>query len=79
MGRPREGWSLRDPKPGRKHYSVRFTDRAGIPREYTTGQSDPGEAAIVAADLYARDLTSKAVTGPRISPLLQLDDLMSHE
>ncbi len=78
MGRPRKGWTLRDPKEGRQHYTVRFTDRAGAPREYTTGKSDPGEAALVAAEIYARDLTAKPTAGPRISPHLALDTHMSH-
>lgn len=77
MGRPRTGWNLRDPKPGRQHYTVRFTDRSGAPRELTTGKSDPREAAIAAAEIYARDLTAKATSGPRISPHLPLDEHMS--
>jgi site-specific recombinase XerD len=77
MGRPRTGWSLRDPKPGRQHYTVRFTDRAGTPREYTTGESDPQEAAKRAAEIYARDLTAAATPGPRINPHLALDEHMS--
>jgi len=77
MGRPRKGWSLRDPKPGRQHYTVRFTDRSGTPRELTTGESDPVEAAVRAAEIYARDLTAKASAGPRINPHLALDEHMS--
>lgn len=77
MGRPRTGWSLRDPKPGRQHYTVRFTDRSGTPREYTTGKSDPGEAAIAAAEIYARDLVAKPQAGPRLSPHTPLDQLMA--
>lgn len=77
MGRPRTGWNLRPPKPGRQHYTVRFTDRSGSPREYTTGESDPGKAALAAADLYARDLTAKPSAGPRINPHLALDEHMS--
>ncbi len=77
MGRPKKGWRLRDPKPGRQHYTVRFTDRAGKPRELTTGKSDPVEAALVAADIYARDLVAKPSAGPRINPHLALDEHMS--
>ena len=77
MGRPRKGWNLRPPKSGRQHYTVRFTDRAGLPREYTTGESDPREAAKRAAEIYARDLTAKPGAGPRINPHLALDEHMS--
>lgn len=77
MGRPRTAWKLRVPKPGRQHYTVRFTDRSGAPREYTTGESDPGKAAVVAADLYARDLVTKPGAGGRINPHLALDEHMS--
>jgi integrase len=77
MGRPRKGWSLRDPKPGREHYTVRFTDRSGFPREYTTGESDPRKASVRAAEIYARDLTTKPGSGTRINPHLALDEHMS--
>jgi len=77
MGRPRTGWNLRDPKPGRQHYTVRFTDHAGFPREYTTGESDPQQAAIRAAEIYSRDLTTKPGSGTRINPHLALDEHMS--
>jgi integrase len=77
MGRPRQGWKLREPREGRDHYTVRFTDRAGNPREYTTGKSDPGEAAVAAADIYARSMTTDATARVRINPLLALDEHLS--
>lgn len=77
MGRPRKGWSLRPPKDGRGHYTVRFTDKAGTPREYSTGESDPQAAAKRAAEIYARDLTAPAASGPRVSPHLALDEHMA--
>ena len=77
MGRPREGWSLRPPRGKRKHYTVRFTDKSGSPREYTTGTADPEQAPRVAAEIYARDLTTAPTAGPRINPHLALDEHMS--
>lgn len=53
MGRPREGWTLRPPKPGRKYFTVRFT-HDGRQVEPSTGESDPVRAAERAAEIYAR-------------------------
>lgn len=72
MGRPRKGWVLRDPKPGRTLYTVRFTDKAGAQKEFTTGESDAGKASIRAAEIYAADLVSAPVAGPRVDPHLKL-------
>jgi integrase len=77
MGRPSKGWQLRPPRPGREHYTVRFTDSASVPREYTTGESDPVKAARRAADIYARSLVSKPAERGRISPHRPLDEQMS--
>ncbi len=79
MGRPRQGWKLRDPRPPLEpFYTVRFTNKAGRRVELTTGASDIGEASRVAADLYARDLTSSgALVRSRVDPLLALDELMA--
>ena len=80
MGRPREGWKLRDPRPpAEPFYTVRFTSKAGRRVELSTGTSDPHEAARVAADLYARDQRSAAArsSAPRVSPLLALDELFA--
>lgn len=74
MGRPRKGWSLRKPRHPGDNYSVRFTDKAGRPRELTTGTDDPGQAAVEAALIYARDLTSEALVRPRVSPHIALDE-----
>ena len=73
MGRPRKGWVLRNPKPGRTFYTVRFTDKAGAQKEFSTGESDAGKAAIRAAEIYASDLTAAPVVGPRIDPHLKLE------
>ncbi len=79
MGRPRQGWKLRDPRPpGEPSFTVRFTNKAGRRVELTTGTSDPVEAAGVAAELYARDLTSSgALVRSRVDPLLALDEIMA--
>jgi len=78
MGRPREGWRLRDPRRPGDPYTVRYTNQAGRRVELTTGTSDPVEAASVAAELYARDFTAAPVVGrSRVSPLLGLDELFS--
>ncbi len=77
MGRPREGWKLRDPRGPGDPYTVRFTDKEGHPRELSTGTGDPGQAARVAAELYARDLTTGLVVGARIDPTLPLDELLA--
>lgn len=78
MGRPRQGWKLRDPRRPGDPFTVRFTSKAGHPRELSTGTSDPREAARVAAELYARDLTSSgALTRTRVDPLLALDELFA--
>ncbi len=74
MGRPKQGWRLRPPKSGRQHFTVRFTDNSGTPRELTTGESDPVQAAVRGAEIYARDLVAKPTAGPRISPHLPLDE-----
>jgi integrase len=77
MGRPREGWKLRDPRGPGDPYTVRFTDKEGRPRELSTGTSDPGQAALVAAELYAKDLTTGLAVGARIDPTLALDELLA--
>ncbi len=77
MGRPRKGWRLRDPRGPGDPFTVRFTDKEGRPRELTTGTRDPREAARVAADLYAKDLTTGLVVGARIDPTLPLDELLA--
>lgn len=78
MGRPRAGWRLRDPREPGDPYTVRFTNKAGRRVELTTGTSDPGEAASVAAELYARDLTSAgALVRSRVDPLLKLDEMLA--
>lgn len=78
MGRHREGWKLRKPKDGRAHFTVRFTDNAGVPREFTTGKSDPREAADSAAEIYTRWMTSaSSATRVRVNPLLALDEHFS--
>lgn len=77
MGRPREGWKLRDPREPGDPFTVRFTDKEGHPRELTTGTSDPSQAALRAADLYAKDLTTGIVVGARIDPTLSFDELLA--
>ncbi len=77
MGRPREGWKLRDPRGPGDPYTVRFTDKEGRPRELSTGTSDPSQAALAAAELYAKDLTTGIVRGARIDPTLALDELLA--
>lgn len=80
MGRPRKGWSLRKPRRPGDSYAVRFTSATGLARELSTGTRDPREAARVAAELYARDLTRgpDAPPGvPTVDPLLPLTDLFA--
>jgi integrase len=57
-----EGWKLRLP-PGHTTYSVRFRHR-GQRVERSTGTSDPGEAAVEAARIYAAIVGGRSAARP---------------
>lgn len=67
MGRPREGWTLRPPKPGRKYHTVRFTHN-GRQVEPSTGEADPVRAAERAAEIYAQATRGVAPVKRRRAP-----------
>lgn len=77
MGRPKKGWTIGNRRRPGDPYTVRFTDREGRPREFTTGETNPVRAAERAAEIYAQDQRVGLIVRARVDPLLPTDELMA--
>jgi integrase len=76
MGRRSEGWKLREPRDACGNYTVRFR-WDGVDYDRSTGTADPERAAIEAARIYARVISTPRPGRKRERPAGELEGALA--